>query len=99
MIKTRGPTPVCHGARYCVSPRRAVSQLGPVDFLAVSDTPGIEPVLTVIVLNYNGAHLLPPCLDALAKQDMPDGSMQVWVVDNDSRKDDSVAMLARDYPW
>jgi GT2 family glycosyltransferase len=65
----------------------------------VPDTPGAEPVLTVIVLNYNGAHLLPPCLDALAKQDMPDGSMQVWVVDNDSRKDDSVAMLARDYPW
>ncbi len=71
----------------------------PLDSFAVSDTPGTEPVLTVIVLNYNGAHLLPPCLDALAKQDMPDDSMQVWVVDNDSRKDDSVAMLARDYPW
>jgi len=66
---------------------------------AVSDTPGTDPLLTVIVLNYNGARLLPPCLDALAKQEMPDGAMQVWVVDNDSREDDSVAMLARDYPW
>jgi len=77
----------------------AAGRTGPLDSLAVSDTPGTEPLLTAIVLNYNGAHLLPPCLDALAKQDMSDGAMQVWVVDNDSRGDDSVAMLARDYPW
>ena len=57
-----------------------------------------EPLLTVIVLNYNGAHLLPPCLEALAAQDLPAGRMAVWVVDNDSR-DGSVELVERDFPW
>jgi len=56
------------------------------------------PSVTVIVLNWNGARLLPPCLEALAKQDLPDGELAVWVVDNAS-SDDSLAVLARDYPW
>jgi GT2 family glycosyltransferase len=57
-----------------------------------------SPLVTVIVLNYNGAHLLPPCLEALAAQDLPDGQMEVWVVDNDS-KDESLELLERDFPW
>ncbi len=57
-----------------------------------------RPLVTVIVLNYNGAHLLPLCLEALAAQDLPSGQMAVWVVDNDSR-DDSIELLERDYPW
>ena len=58
----------------------------------------VAPDVTVIVLNYNGAHLIRPCLDALAKQDVPAGRMAVWVVDNDSR-DESLAILDREYPW
>jgi GT2 family glycosyltransferase len=54
--------------------------------------------LTVIVLNYNGARLLPPCLEALAKQDMPAGQLSVWVVDNGS-SDGSLELLSRDFPW
>lgn len=57
-----------------------------------------QPLVTVVVLNYNGAHLLPPCLDALAAQDLPPGQMAVWVVDNAST-DGSLELLARDYPW
>jgi len=56
------------------------------------------PLVTVVVLNYNGAHLLPPCLEALAAQDLPEGQMEVWVVDNDS-KDESLELLERDFPW
>jgi GT2 family glycosyltransferase len=56
------------------------------------------PVVTVIVLNYNGAHLIRPCLDALAKQDLPEGQMAVWVVDNASH-DGSLELLDREYPW
>jgi GT2 family glycosyltransferase len=66
--------------------------------MAITELPPSDPLVTVIVLNYNGVHLLPPCLEALAKQDLPDGKMDVWVVDNDS-KDDSLEMLSRDFPW
>ena len=61
-------------------------------------TVGPSPLVTVVVLNYNGAHLLPPCLEALAAQDLPDGQMEVWVVDNNSA-DGSLELLERDFPW
>jgi GT2 family glycosyltransferase len=54
--------------------------------------------VTVIVLNYNGAHLIRPSLDALAKQDLPEGQLAVWVVDNASR-DGSLEILDAEYPW
>jgi glycosyltransferase involved in cell wall biosynthesis len=57
-----------------------------------------EPLATVVVLNYNGAHLLPDCLDGLAAQDLPEGQMAVWVVDNASR-DGSLELLRDRYPW
>src|SRR4029453_12858390 len=56
------------------------------------------PLATVVVLNYNGAHLLPDCLDGLAAQDLPEGQMAVWVVDNASR-DGSLELLRDRYPW
>ncbi len=52
---------------------------------------------TVVVVNYNGAHLLGPCLRALAGQDLGPDSYQVWVVDNAS-SDGSLELLARDHP-
>jgi GT2 family glycosyltransferase len=57
-----------------------------------------EPLVTVVVLNWNGARLLPDCLDALAAQDLPEGQMAVWAVDNDSA-DDSLELLRTRYPW
>ncbi len=39
-------------------------------------------LVSVIVLNYNGAHLLPDCLESLLAQDYPD--MEILVVDNAS---------------
>ena len=56
------------------------------------------PLVTVVVLNWNGERLLPDCLDALAKQDLDQAAWQAWVVDNAS-SDGSLALLARDYPW
>jgi len=56
-----------------------------------------NPMVTVVIVNWNGEALLPDCLDALAKQDMPRGSWQVWVVDNGST-DGSLALLAERYP-
>ena len=50
---------------------------------------------TVVVVNWNGAHLLPSCLDGLLAQTAP-FPFDVVVVDNASA-DDSLAVLAR-YP-
>ena len=57
-----------------------------------------EPLVTVVVLNWNGGHLLPDCLDGLAAQDLPEGQVAVWVVDNAS-SDGSLELLAERYPW
>ena len=51
---------------------------------------------TVVIVNWNGAHLLGPCLDAVAKQDTDD--FETVVADNAS-SDGSVELLRRDYPW
>jgi GT2 family glycosyltransferase len=57
-----------------------------------------EPLVTVVVLNWNGAHLLGDCLRGLAAQDLPEGQVAVWVVDNAST-DGSLKLLAREFPW
>jgi len=55
-----------------------------------------RPLVRVVVVNYNGAHLLPDCLDALAAQEAPFG-VEVCVVDNGST-DGSVELLRRSHP-
>jgi len=52
---------------------------------------------TVVIVNWNGAHLLPPCLDALAKQ-VTGFAFETWVVDNASA-DSSLELLRTRYPW
>ena len=56
------------------------------------------PLVTVVVLNYNGAERTPGVLASLAAQDLPDGQVAVWVVDNAS-SDGSLELLRRDFPW
>jgi GT2 family glycosyltransferase len=51
--------------------------------------------VTIVIVNWNGAALLPGCLDALRAQTRP--ADEIIVVDNSST-DDSRALLARDYP-
>jgi GT2 family glycosyltransferase len=57
-----------------------------------------EPLVTVVVLNWNGAHLLGDCLRGLAAQDLPEGQVATWVVDNAS-DDGSMELLADQFPW
>ena len=52
--------------------------------------------VSIVIVNWNGAHLLPACLDALQNQSRP--ADEVIVVDNASR-DDSLNLLQRAYPW
>ncbi len=55
-----------------------------------------SPLATVIIVNWNGAHLLPACLDGLRRQNGA-VSFQTWVVDNASA-DESVALMRERYP-
>lgn len=49
----------------------------------------------MVIVNWNGAHLLPACLQALRRQTEKD--VCIWVVDNAS-SDGSAALLATDFP-
>ena len=51
---------------------------------------------TVVIVNWNGGHLIGPCLDAVAKQDTDE--FETWVVDNAST-DGSPDLVRAEYPW
>jgi GT2 family glycosyltransferase len=53
------------------------------------------PPLTIVLVNWDGAQHLPVCLNALRRQTFR--NFEVILVDNASR-DDSLALLARDFP-
>lgn len=56
-----------------------------------------EPLATVVIVTWNGAHLLGPCLDAVRQQSLGDELVHTIVVDNHST-DGTEALLER-YPW
>ena len=56
---------------------------------------GPEPLISVVIPNWNGAAHLPTCLNALRRQTDP--RFEVIVVDNGSQ-DESLPLLAREYP-
>ncbi len=56
------------------------------------------PFVSVIIVNYNGAHFLPACLEALHTQTYPQNKLEVIVSDNGS-SDNSIALLRNNYPW
>lgn len=63
-----------------------------------ADSEGALPLrIRVVVVTWNGLHLLPSCLDSLLAQDLPAGTLDIVVVDNAST-DHTAEMLARDYP-
>ncbi len=55
------------------------------------------PTVVVVVVNWNGKHLLGDCLQSLSKQDYPEDRYQVIVVDNGST-DGSTEWMRRHYP-
>jgi GT2 family glycosyltransferase len=54
-----------------------------------------QPLVSIIIPNWNGAHHLPDCLGSLRRQDYQ--HFEVILVDNGS-SDGSLPLLARDYP-
>ena len=55
-----------------------------------------EPLVSIVIANFNGKNLLKKCLDALSKTDYPSKKIEIIVVDNGSR-DDSVKFIKRYY--
>jgi len=62
---------------------------------AVSRQGGVH--LSVVVVTWNGAHLLGKCLTALQRQTFPADRYDIWVVDNAST-DETAALLADSFP-
>jgi len=56
----------------------------------------LKPIVSIIIVNWNGRDHLPDCLDSLAAQSFRD--FEVVLVDNGS-EDGSVEFVRRQYPW
>src|SRR5262245_47970207 len=59
--------------------------------------PGDGPLVSVIVVNYNGRHHLAECLRALARQTLPSQQLEIILIDNGST-DGSVEFVRRQFP-
>jgi hypothetical protein len=55
-----------------------------------------QPVISIIIVNYNTAHIIGSCLKSI-EQDL-DFPLETFVVDNAS-KDESVFLIKKSYPW
>jgi O-antigen biosynthesis protein len=56
------------------------------------------PSVSILIVNYNGSHLLPDCLSSLENLDYPKEKTEVIVVDNNS-VDSSIEFIKKNYPW
>lgn len=56
------------------------------------------PEISILIVNYNGAHHLPACLDSLKRQTFSAKRFEVLIVDNHS-SDQSIPLLRSSYPW
>lgn len=68
----------------------------PVETHSDSEAPAVD--LSVVILNWNARAYLVAALDSIKGQEWR-RTIEVIVVDNASRLDDSVAVVKRDYPW
>jgi hypothetical protein len=62
----------------------------------IHDTNGY-PLISIIIVNFNGCDLLGPCLTSLAQLTYPQRKIEVIVVDNNSL-DDSVLFVTQNFP-
>ena len=58
----------------------------------------VDRIASIVIVNFNGKHFLPACLNAIAAQTLPEESYEVIVSDNGST-DGSLELLTNDFPW
>lgn len=56
------------------------------------------PLITIVIVNYNGKHFLGECFTSLKNSDYPRDRFEVIFVDNAS-KDESVKYVKETFPW
>mgnify|MGYP002565060810 CR=1 FL=1 len=56
-----------------------------------------EPIISFIIVNYNGKHLLKDCFESIKNLDYPEDRIEIILVDNGS-SDGSVEYLNKKYP-
>lgn len=91
MTRSLGSPPALTGSHPSVPRLTAERPRTPPRLPAVIPT----SVVRAVVVTWNGAHLLGPCLRSLMAQEI-DGELEVVVVDNGSQ-DDTLELLARDF--
>jgi len=64
----------------------------------IPQIPNNLPMISIIIVNYNGKKLLPPCLRSLWKLNYPKEKFEVLLVDNVST-DGSVEFVRENFPW
>jgi GT2 family glycosyltransferase len=55
------------------------------------------PLVSIVIVNYNGKAFLPPCLSSLRSLNYPAGKIEIILVDNCSA-DESVSLVRNNYP-
>src|SRR5260221_516748 len=55
------------------------------------------PLTSIIIVNFNGHHLLEACLTSLTQLDYPQKKIEIILVDNNS-SDDSVSFVMQHFP-
>ncbi len=63
-----------------------------------TDSSPATTTVSFVVVNWNGAHHLPPCLDSIKEQNYPADCIEVVLVDNGST-DGTRELLKKEYPW
>ena len=106
VVQSIPPLPICTLARYTRPDPSAVRKAHPMPadspdpiqnstFKTQHSASADSPLVSVIVINWNGAHHLPPCLDSLLAQTYP--RVEILVADNAST-DGSQALVREQYP-
>jgi GT2 family glycosyltransferase len=62
------------------------------------DSSSKYPIVSIIILNYNGKKYLDACFDSISKISYPENRYEVIMIDNCSH-DDSVDYVIQHYPW
>jgi len=74
-------------------------RLGGMNNAAIQQiTSNNTPLVSVIIVNYNGKHFLKACFNSLNTQRFPKEKTEFILVDNDS-KDGSLEYMQTNYPW
>ena len=56
-----------------------------------------DPLVSIVVVNYNGSQFLKECFDSLFKLEYPAGGIEILMVDNCS-EDDSIGLVKNNFP-